>query len=349
MDTAYPDGLLHGLPAVGEPLVVVTPTGRIPSHLLWLKPNVYWVARVLPNGLVAWSQARPAHTLPYGDRLVEMAAPLRALNVRHRVAVEDNTPFGRRPSPGQPLVVRPDNGHAFWLLRDALMHGPILDDGLLTGPVDHAVIKDQGSRDARIAEEARYTLRAASPDRLSTRLLVPLVARGPRDVSVRDLSVTCQPHPPATPQTNAYPLVLRCIAAMGRAIGTAVLDRASAIALAVDVVGDPAAPHREAVGVEHLAADNDSALSTTWTVDDDLTLLHDVRQSPATLLLSCPPEHSLGAAPARRLAGALVAGIERLDLVHRLTIAAAEADWPQRRALAAEAAFSTAVRAAERA
>lgn len=340
MDQPRPENLLPYLPPTGHPLLVVPADKKTESAALWRVDGQTWLAPVLDCGLIAWSKSRPMTPDIARPEAVRLAVPGLLDRVRSE---EPHRPF-LLPERGQPVVVNPDFRVAYWLRHGSLMHSPWFDDGLIGwGPVGPVVRLDADPAERAAIDEAVRTLRAASPGGPHSRLHLPEHDGQPRDVVVANRSISTNPR--VDGPKNAL-LTLRTGDGYRLHVGDAVvLDRHMALDLAAEVAAYPGTED-EVLVVRHPEPDRDDGIVTTWHVDDDLAVLHDLRHAPHTVWLRCQENHVLTEGRATLLAIALSAAVARLDRVHQLTVTAALHDHDRHCGVRAEADFAAALRSA---
>ena len=338
------------LPPTGAPLLAVPGASRTQKFVgcvFWLKGKRTWFAPVLPGGLVAWSRTQALtddrHPLT-GRQDTDLTAPLHKHDVLDRVRDERLLRPELLPQPGQPLVVNFDLGVAYWMRGKTLMHTPWLMPSLLLGwgSAGEVVRVDADVHERRAIDHAVRVLHEATPGGPTTVLPLPPDAFMARSVSVERWSVRTLRRPVDEP---AVPL-LRTGNALRDREGHVVLDRGMAVDLAAEVLTLPGAQRPECehcVCVVHPAPDYDRDGVVLWNADG-LAVLHDLRR-PSALRLIAEDRQPLAEETARMLGGALVAAVERLDVLRGLAMDAWHQDGPRRERVRAEAAFAERVAA----
>lgn len=339
MDESRPEPAIRNLPQAGQPIVAHPETHTRDGKVFWRSDGLTWRAPLLQCGLVGWSKAYPLQ--PHAASRLPLLDPLNDRDLMERVRGEEPVRPEMLPQPGQPLVLSSCLGEAYWMWRGALMHGPWFEDGLLGfGPVGH-VDPDTGAPEEQ--EEIRHAvrlLREASPQTFA-RLPKQSGTDHPRDIVLTGNRVVARPRGVVAGEP---PLTLFAAQAhRPYRPDLAMLDVPMAAELARQVAvypGDPNHAGADNVLVRRPEPDHQDGRVTTWSVTDDVSVIHDLALAPLHLWLRCRHNQALTEVPARRLAGALMAGVAWSDSVGRLVAEAVNGDRPRRDAVRAEVLFA---------
>ncbi|ONI88115.1 hypothetical protein ALI22I_20465 [Saccharothrix sp. ALI-22-I] len=301
------------LPAAGAPLLI--------SHeytwALWMSAGRVYAAPVLPNGLVAWSQAHTPLLSDLPESLRELADRLDDPDVLDTVfGSGPSRPSSKLPQSGRPLLVRHAEGIAFWLDGHVLMHCGWRDDAVVALGWANEAGPDSGVEPAVLAEIAA-TLHAAAPAAVSTELGLPAHWNQAREIVVTDtgsIAVRLRDTGPAAPalllDTTTAPRLPGPTAEVW-------LDRPAARRLAAHAAAHPHRyPADDHATVRHAASPPTRTECRIWRAGPNFAVVHDPVHYPGLIGLRTTGDRiPLTVDSGVALAAALTAAAARADRV----------------------------------